>query len=156
MLRRVVFLAIAVVILCGTAYGGDTGLEKYIELLRQDLRTAKVAIITEFMPLSDAQAAEFWPIYREYELDVAKLNDEWLMLLRDYADHYPEMTDSKAKELFSKVIRNDKKRLQLKLDYYRKFDRVLPSKMVTRFFQVENQIEQLVDLQISSEVPLIE
>jgi hypothetical protein len=134
----------------------EQGLEKYIELLRQDLRAAKVAVITEFLPMSEAQAAEFWPIYREYELEKARLADEWLMILRDYADHYGDMSDSKAKEIFNEVIRNDKKTLQLKQDYYRKLDRKLPSTLVTRFFQIENQVEMLVDLQIASEVPLIE
>lgn len=157
MFRRAVFLAVAVLLIAGLARAEEQqGLEKYIELLRQDLKTARVAVITEFLPMSDAQAAEFWPIYREYELEKDVLTDEWLVLLRDYADHYEKMTDSKAKELFDRVIRNHKRRLQLKQDYYRKMDRELPSRLVTRFFQIENQIQMLVDLQVASEVPLIE
>ena len=156
MVRRMVFVGLAVLLIDGEASSEEQGLEKYIELLRQDLRTAKVAVITEFLPLSEAQAAEFWPVYREYELELAKLTDEWLALLRDYGENYGEMTDSKAKEIFDKVIRSDKKRLQLKQDYYSKLDRKLPSSLVTRFFQIEKQIERLVDIQVASEVPLIE
>ena len=156
MVRRMVLVGLAVLLVCGVAHGEQAGLEKYIELLRQDIRTAKVAVITEFLPLTEAQAAEFWPIYREYELDRAKLVDQWLEMLRDYGEHYEEMTDSKAKELFANVVRNNKKRLQLKQDYYRKMDRKLPSTLVTRFFQIDNQIAMLIDLQVASEVPLIE
>ena len=156
MVRRMVFVGLAVLLISAVANAEQAGMEKYIELLRQDLRTSKVAVITEFLPLSEAQAAEFWPIYREYELEIAKLTDEWLDLLRDYGENYGEMTDSKAKEIFDKVIRNNKRRLQLKQDYYRKMDRKLPSTLVTRFFQIENQIEMLVDIQVASEVPLIE
>ena len=156
MIRRVVLLGLAVLLIACLASAEEQGLEKYIELLRQDLRASRVAVITEFLPMTEAQAAEFWPIYREYELDLAKLTDEWLMLLRDYGEHYGDMTDSKARELFNRVQRNDKKRLQLKEDYYRKMDRKLPSTLVTRFFQIMNQVEMLIDLQVASEVPLIE
>ncbi len=156
MVRRMMLVGLAVLLIAGVTNAEEQGMEKYIELLRQDLRTTKVAVITEFLPLSEAQAAEFWPIYREYELEIAKLTDEWLALLRDYGDHYEEMTDSKAKEIFNHVQRNDKKRLQLKQDYYRKMDRKLPSTLVTRFFQIMKQIEMLINLQVASEVPLIE
>ena len=156
MLRRMVLVAVAVLLAAGVASAEEQGMEKYIELLRQDLRAAKVAVITEFLPMTEAQAAEFWPIYREYELEIAKLSDEWLGILRDYGENYEKMTDSKAKEVFNNVLRNDKKRLQLKQDYFRKMDRKLPSKLVTRFFQIENQIEMLIDVQVASEIPLIE
>jgi len=156
MLRRMVFAGLAILLIAGVAGAEEQGLEKYIELLRQDMRAARVAIVTEFLPMTEAQAAEFWPVYREYELELAGLTDEWMMLLRDYGEHYDDMTDSKAKELFNRVQRNKKKRLQLKEDYYRKMDRKLPSTLVTRFFQIMNQIEMLIDLQVASEVPLIE
>lgn len=156
MLRRLVFVGLAVLLVACVAQAEEQGMEKYIELLRQDLRAAKVAVITEFLPMTEAQAAEFWPIYREYDLKLAKLGDEWLEILRDYGDNYEEMTDSKSKEIFDDVMRNKKKRLQLKHDYYRKLDRKLSSKLVTRFFQIENQVEMLIDLQVASEVPLIE
>jgi hypothetical protein len=156
MLRKMVFAGLAILLIACVARAEEQGLERYIELLRQDMRAARVAIVTEFLPMTEAQAAEFWPIYREYELELAGLTDEWLALLRDYDKHYDGMTDSKAKELFNRVQRNKKKRLQLKQDYYRKMDRKLPSTLVTRFFQIMNQVEMLIDLQVASEVPLIE
>jgi hypothetical protein len=156
MLKRVALVGLTVLLVAGIARAEEQGLEKYIELLRQDLRAARVAVITEFLPMTESQAAEFWPIYREYEVELAKLTDDYLMLLRDYGEHYEQMTDSKARELFDQVQRNNKKRLQLKQDYYRKMDRKLPSTLVTRFFQIMGQIQLLIDLQVASEVPLIE
>ena len=45
--------------------------ERYFELLRSDVRTAKVEILTEALDLSDAEAAAFWPVYREYETELS-------------------------------------------------------------------------------------
>jgi hypothetical protein len=45
----------------------EANLRAYVELMRSDLRTEKVAIITEMMQFSEDEDARFWPIYREYE-----------------------------------------------------------------------------------------
>ena len=36
--------------------------EDFIELLRQDLKTQKVAIITEAMEFTEAESNAFWPV----------------------------------------------------------------------------------------------
>jgi len=59
--------------------------EPLIELMRSDLRTEKVAILTESMAFSEDDAEVFWPIYREYELLLSKLGDRRLELLTQYA-----------------------------------------------------------------------
>src|SRR5512134_4172880 len=50
-------------------------LHAYAELLRSDVRTQKVSIITEVMGFTEAESAKFWPIYREYDAEMAKLGD---------------------------------------------------------------------------------
>ena len=39
---------------------------------------------------------------------------------------------------------------KLKKKYFKGFDRVLPSKTVATFFQLENQIDLIIDLQIAA------
>ena len=53
----------------------------YAELLRSDVRTQKVAIITEVMGFTEAEDTAFWPIYREYDAEMAKLGDERVALI---------------------------------------------------------------------------
>ena len=129
--------------------------EAYIELLRSDVKTKKVAIITEVIQFTDEEANAFWPIYREYDLELAKIGDARIALIKDYAQHYETMTDEKAKELVQMALKLEGKRTKLKRKYFKRFDRVLSSKTVAKFFQLENQINLLIDLQIASELPLI-
>ena len=65
-------------------------LHAYIELLRSDLRSQKIAIITEVMQFTEDEDTKFWPVYREYETELAKLNDERLALIKDYAANYDD------------------------------------------------------------------
>ena len=59
--------------------------QAYAELLRSDVRTQKVAIITEMMEFTEAEDAAFWPIYRDYDAEMAKLGDERVALIAEYA-----------------------------------------------------------------------
>jgi hypothetical protein len=107
------------------------------------------------MQFTNEEANAFWPVYREYEFEFAKIGDARIALIKDYARNYETMTDEKAKELIQKALKLEGRRTKLKRKYFRKFDRVLPSKTVAKFFQLENQINLLIDLQIASELPLI-
>ena len=129
--------------------------EAYIELLRSDVKTQKVAIVTEVMQFTNEEAEVFWPVYREYDFEQTKLGDARIELIKDYAENYETMTDQKAKEMVDGALTLQGKRIKLKKKYFKKFDKVLPSKTVAKFFQLENQINLLIDLQIASELPFI-
>ena len=60
------------------------------ELLRSDVRALKVAIITEVMGFTEAEDKAFWPIYREYDREMAKLGDERVAMIAEYASNYFE------------------------------------------------------------------
>jgi hypothetical protein len=130
--------------------------DDFIELLRQDLKTQKVAIITETMNFTEEESNVFWPVYRKYDFEASKLADERLAIIKDYAEHYEMMTDEKAKELMDRSIKLEEKRLKLRKKFYKEFQKVLPAIKATRFIQVDNQMSLLLNLQIASELPLVE
>lgn len=129
--------------------------ESYFELLRQDLATKKVALITEVMRFTDEESEVFWPLYREFDFENAKLGDEMLKLIKDYAAHFENITDEKAVELMNKNFDLQKKGLDLKRDYLKKFSKVIAPARAVKFMQVMNQIEMILDLQIASQLPLV-
>jgi hypothetical protein len=129
--------------------------EEYIELLRSDIKTQKVAIMTEAMQLSDEEGSIFWPIYREYDLELSKLGDQRIALIKDYAANYESMTEEKAKELMDRAFKLGEDRLKLDKKYYDMVRKELGAIQAARFAQVENQIGLLIDVQIASEMPLV-
>jgi len=127
----------------------------YEELLRADLKAKKVAIVTGAMQLTDAQSQIFWPIYRKYDAELTTFNDQRIALIRDYAENFDKMTDSKADFLTKEVFSLLGKRLKLQEKYYGEFSKALGAILAAKFMQVERQINALIDLQIASELPLI-
>ncbi len=131
-------------------------LDAYVEMARSDLKTQKTAIITQAIPLTEPESAAFWPLYRQYDLELNKVNDERVALIKDYAASYQTMTDAKAQELADRMLAWDEKRVELKKAYFGKFRKVLPAVKAARLLQIENRISMLIDLQIAASVPLIE
>lgn len=53
-----------------------------IQLLRKDLRSAQKQIIAANMPLTDAEAQKFWPLYEQYNAEKVKINDDKLLVIK--------------------------------------------------------------------------
>ena len=58
------------------ARGAEGMSESDFELMRSDIRTKKGALIADRMKFTDREAAAFWPVYRQYEADLAAINDK--------------------------------------------------------------------------------
>jgi hypothetical protein len=133
----------------------DFGMQTYEEVLRADLRAKHAEMIGRAMQLSGKQAEAFWPIFRDYQKDLKKLNDEKLDILKEYYGNYEKLTEEKAYELAERVLDYDAGRIKLKRYYFKRFSKALSPQTAVKFFQVDNQIQALVDLQILSELPLV-
>jgi hypothetical protein len=152
-MKKLLFIIIALLLVNTVAYG--KGVDRFIALLKSNVNAEKKVILSQAMWLTHGESSAFWPVYREYELELNKIIDDRIELLRDFAQNYNNLTDAKAKELARKVFALEKRRTKLKKKYFRRFERALSATIAAKFIQVENQINLLIDLQIASELPLI-
>jgi hypothetical protein len=134
----------------------DAGnLRAFVELARSDIKTQKALIIAENLPMTEEEAAEFWPVHREYEGELSKLNDQKLALIVRYAKNYQTLTDKEAAELANGSFNLEEKKTDLKRKYFKKFEKAIPATKAVRFFQLENQLNMVLDLQVAASLPLI-
>jgi hypothetical protein len=108
------------------------------------------------MQLDSEDAAKFWPIYRDFEVEYTEFGNGVLSLILKYAANYNDMTQQVADELATRLLDFEQERTNLKRKYYQKFKSALDPITAARFLQVENQLERILDLQITSELPVIE
>lgn len=133
----------------------DTNLQAYVELLRSDIRGQKVAILAQLMDLDDALDEKFWPIYRQYEVELAALNDERVELIKQYAASYTNLSDAVADRLINQALSLDARRSSLLARYYLVAKKALGSRLAAQFVQIEHQLLTIVDLQIASALPIV-
>lgn len=132
-------------------------IQSFVELMRSDLSTAKKTALTEALQLSTDEASTFWPLYREYELELARLTDRRVALITQFARDWRNatFTDSKADALAEQWFALEQDRLELWQSYYSRFKAALSATRAAQFVQAEHQVAVLVDLQIASEIPLM-
>ncbi len=134
----------------------DKNIRAYIELLRSDVQKGKAQIMGVVMQLDSNESAKFWPIYEQFEAGYRAIGDQLVELVKKYAENYDKMTPEVADQLGTKVLDIERQRHELKKDFYQKFKSALGPVTATRFLQVENQLEKLIDLQLAAELPVIE
>jgi len=126
-----------------------------IELTRSSIQADRMAIVTGFMDLTDAQSTKFWPLYREYRSEAQKVNDETVRFLSSLADRSTSLTDAEAKKALAMHLDRQERAAKLNTKYAKKFLDVLPSRKVALLFQLENKMDAVVAYELAGVVPII-
>jgi hypothetical protein len=112
------------------------------------------ALVTAAMDLEAPEADIFWPLYREYRLEMAKVNDRFVKLLVAYMQSYDELSDAEATRLMNEYLAIERARNGVKTKYVPRFREKLPPRKVARFFQVDNKLDAIINADLASVIPL--
>ncbi len=126
-----------------------------IKLLRSDLAANKNHVIADTMQFTDSESTAFWPVYQNYAQEQQVIGDDLVQLVKDYAKNYDNMNDANAKDMVQRMINIEDRTLNLREDYWPKFEKALGAKRAAKFYQVDNRLTLMVKLQLASEIPLI-
>jgi hypothetical protein len=134
----------------------QSGIDRDIQMLRQDLRSKKKQTIATNLQLTDADATKFWPVYDQYVAELTKINDEKYAVIKEYADAWGNMKDEQALSLTNRALAVEQSVAQLRIKYFPIFSKVVSGSKVATFFQIERHVQALVDLQLSAQLPLVQ
>ncbi len=126
-----------------------------ISLLRQDVQSAKDTIIKNTMQFTGPEEAAFWPVYKEYAKEQHAIADKRLGVITDYAQHIETMNDATAADLTQRMMQIEADTQALRKAYFPKFEKALGAKRAAKFYQVDNRLTLMIELQLASQVPLI-
>ena len=131
-------------------------LTRFVQLLKTDLRAEVKDIIKKGMEtFTDEEAKRFWPIFDAYMAERGKFLDSRVALLKEYADNFDSMTDEKAQRLLNRRFEQLKLRNKLDEKYRPQFATSLSPRRLVRFYQIQQEIEVLMELRAVSEIPLM-
>ena len=137
----------------GRAQDQEPDINSTIALVRANMQADRTALITAGMNFSDKEGAAFWPIYKQYEYERSKLDDGRVVVIKEYTQKYPNLTDAEAKEMADRMLECDSRLAALKKKYYKKFNKLLPALTVSKFFQLERRVDLMMDMQVESSLP---
>jgi pyruvate-formate lyase-activating enzyme len=129
-------------------------LDEYIRLLKTDLKAnARDYVSKGMVTFTDEEAKRFWPIYESYMAERGKFLDARLALILDYADNFDKMTDAKAQEMLNRRIEQLKLRNQLDEKFRPQFATALSPRRLVRFYQIQQELEVMIELRAISTIP---
>ena len=128
----------------------------YLQQLRADIQTDRQALVAGSLGLTEEEGEAFWPVYRDYRNDMAKVGDRMQTLIQDYAQIWDTATEEQAKTMVNEMLAIQRDELKVRKSHLSKFRRVLPEVKVARFLQIENKIDVIVKLGLADVIPLIE
>jgi hypothetical protein len=127
-----------------------------IALMRQDIRSEKKQLVAANLTLTDTEATKFWPLYDQYTAELSKINDGKYAVIKEYATNWGSITEDQASSLIKRSLAVDETVAQLRLKYVPIFGQVLPGKKVATFFQIDRRLSNIIDLQLASQIPLVQ
>jgi pyruvate formate-lyase activating enzyme-like uncharacterized protein len=133
----------------------DGAYERDVQIARNLTEASRQATVAANLPLTEAQGNAFWPVYLQYRKDATQQNERLGKLIQQYAAEYDTMTDAAAKQLTRTYLDIDQKRLDLKEEYLKKFEKVLPAALVARAMQTEQKLDAMQAFTIARSIPLV-
>jgi hypothetical protein len=127
-----------------------------IDLLRKDLRSKRKQLVAANLRLTDTEAAKFWPIYDQYIAELITINDRKFGLIQAYADNWGKMTNEQSLLFTRNWLDMDIATAQLRQKYVPMVAKVLEGTKTATFFQLDRRIAMMMDLQVSSQMPLVQ
>ena len=132
----------------------DAITDQQLALLRRDIRSIKKQLIAANLTLADSEATKFWQVYEQYSAETEKINETRAAIIKEYSDEYGTLTDDQADNLIRRWLDTDIELAKLRQRYVAIFRKVLPGRKAATFFQLDRRISTMIDLQLTSQLPL--
>ena len=129
--------------------------EQDIALLRRDLRGDKKKLIALNLPLTETEATQFWPVYDQYAAEMAKRNDSFYTLIKDYVANQKTLTDDQAAAMLKRWAELQLEAAQIRQKYIPIVEKVISPRKAALFFQIDRRLYAMMDLQTSAQLPLL-
>jgi hypothetical protein len=154
MTTKLATTTLGLALLIGVAAPAHAQAATEIELTRAHIQKARQAIIADAMKLTEDESLAFWPAYRDYRVDMARLGDRLVKVITEFVAAEAALNDEQANRLMVEYLDIKAKDVSVKKKYVGVFRKLLPAPKVARFFQLENKLDAIVNYDLALTIPL--
>ena len=130
--------------------------EQDIQMLRENIRASRKKVVAANMNLTADEATKFWPIYDQYQLGLNKIGDARWQMMKEYAMSYPNVSADQAQSFMVRATQIDQQMVALRQQYVPIFEKVISPKKTALWYQIDRQIDLVVNMQLASLLPLVD
>jgi Spy/CpxP family protein refolding chaperone len=125
-----------------------------LEVTRQAVESQRRVLVSGALPLTDAEADAFWPLYDAYEKERRPLDERANKLVADFLAGAASLTDAQAKAMVEEALQVDEGRLRVRRSYLGRMLKAIPPRKAARFYQIDNKLDSVVQADVARQVPL--
>ncbi len=114
----------------------------------------KKAVVLVNMKLQGETKENFGKLYDEYQEKLMKHRIAEVKLIKHYAENFANMTDATSDKLLQEWMSAKESGLALEKEYMSKFKNIMPTADVIRYFQIENRLKLMRQMQAANAIPL--
>jgi 4-amino-4-deoxy-L-arabinose transferase-like glycosyltransferase len=151
-MRRIAGVAL-VCLAAATAAKAQT-VKETLEVTRQAIESQRRVLVSGALPLTDAEADAFWPLYDAYEKERRPLDESANKLVADFLAGSAGLTDAQAKSMVEKALEIDEGKLRVRRVHLGRMLKAISPRKVARFYQIDNKLDAAVRADITKQVPL--
>src|SRR6185312_10036479 len=133
--------------------GQPNGLDQ-IELTRANIQNRRQEIVQQIMELTPTEGEKFWPVYRDYRNEIARVSDQRVELIEKFVHQAATMSDEQSEKLLNQWFSLREQQIGVQKKYAGKFRKLLPGAKVVRFYQTENLLDTIVSANIQASMPV--
>jgi len=123
---------------------------------RELVQAERVAVIREEMHFTDEENEAFWPLYEKYHDEMLVVQNRYADMIADYVEKYfaYKLTDADAKQILADYFDIKDNLRDIRKSNVSKFEKIMSSRKVMRFYQLENKIQADIDAALAIMIPL--
>ena len=136
-IMRKLTVLILVILTISTGYAQKSGSNA-----KNKLEAARIALITERLELTPAEAQEFWPIYNEYAEQRRSIQQGYREARKGY--DMQNLSEEQGKQLMQIGMDTKQKVLNLEREYSERLNRVVSSKQMMELKKAEEDFRSMI------------
>jgi len=145
---------VAAALVCLAAAAAAQTVKDTLEVSRQAIESQRRVLVAGALPLTDAEADAFWPLYDAYEKERRPLDERANELVADFLAGAASLTDAQAKAMVEEALKVDEERLRLRRAYLGRMAKAVPPRKLARFYQIDNKLDSVVRADVAKQIPL--
>ena len=107
----------------------------------KNIQALKVSYITKQLDLSPEEAQQFWPVYNEYQDKLSAIQKSKRQEMIENRMNFDDLSDVDVQKAIDKQFDFEQQELDLKKEYYTRFEKVLPVKKVAKLMVAEERFK---------------
>jgi hypothetical protein len=124
------------------------------QLTRANIQNRRQEIVQQIMELTPTESEKFWPVYRDYRNEIARVSDQRVELIEKFVNQAATMSDEQSEKLLHQWFSLREQQIGVQKKYAGKFRKLLPGAKVVRFYQTENLLDTIVSANIQASMPV--